>query len=411
MDSRKSDKVLGIIENRRKDVSKNLQCLVATPSVNPNFSEGEGEKEISEIIKEQLKDIGLIDVQVLEKVKGRPNVIGTIKGSTRRPVLMFNAHTDTVGIDRRHLWEDDPFSGIEKEGEIYGLGSCDMKGAISSILFAAQSILDTGVKLEGDLKLVFSADEEYGGSLGMKWLMEERGVGADAAIVTEPSSIKKPLDYIHIALRGTSDFQVKVYGEPMHTGLADIEKPVNAAEKMKNKLKLRYSGLSYGLGPSVNLGVTVNGGQHQWSVPGECVFGVDVRIIPGMTPEGVVDEVREFLNGLMREDPSLKVELESSHDLAGAMMPAEISPEEPIVKHVLEASKIVLNGNSPKLGCFPGGDDARFMINDFRIPTIASFGPGFLKYAHAPNERVSIDEVVNVAKIYALTSMSFLGLQ
>ena len=408
-----AEKVLKLVEAKRDSMVSTLQQLIRTPSTNPGFGKGGSEKEIVDILQDKLRGIGVSDIEVLEKTKSRPNLIATLRGSRGRPVLMLSAHTDTVIVDREHLWTVDPFSGLIKDGEVYGLGSCDMKGAIASILAATEALIDAKVRLNGDLQLVFAADEEWGSHLGTRWLIAEKGLRPDAAIVTEPSSIRKKLDYVHVAVRGAVDFTIRVYGEQLHSGLADIEKPINASEKMakvilrmKKNMKLRYRAPKYGLKPHTNIGVTVKGGQHQWSVPGECAFGVDIRIIPGMTVEGVVEDVQKFLRNLQREDPQLRAEFEMFP--TGSTMGAEISPDEPIVRHVLEAARKSL-GFKPKLGCFPGGDDAIFMINEAKIPTIASYGPGFLKYAHAPNEKVSIDEVVNAAKVYALTAMNYLG--
>jgi acetylornithine deacetylase/succinyl-diaminopimelate desuccinylase family protein len=393
-----------------------LQTLVSTQSINPGFPGGEGETKIVEILKERAKKIGLQDIEIHEPVKGRPNFLARIRGTERKPVLVMNGHTDTVPVAEREKWIVDPFSGAIKNGELYGLGSCDMKAGIAAMMGAAQALIDSGEKSRGDLLLFFSAGEEYNHFNGVKYMLQEKRLRADAGINGEPASMREPLDYVHIAARGEVIFAIKVIGQQMHSGLDDIEKPVNAAEKMgkilsriKKEVKLRYAAPKYGLRPNIIPGVTVRGGQHESAVPGECVFAVDVRILPGMTKEEVLEDFQAFLDKMKAEDPDLKAEIVEFAPGQGIGYGAgsEISEQEPIVK-TLQSSYRTVMGAEPKLGCFPGADDAKMMI-DAGIPTVTSFGPGFLKFAHGANEHVSLDETKNAMKIYALTALSFLG--
>jgi acetylornithine deacetylase/succinyl-diaminopimelate desuccinylase-like protein len=88
--------------------------------------------------------------------------------------------------------------------------------------------------------------------------------------------------------------------------------------------------------------------------------------------------------------------------------PTEISPQEPLVSAVKSAAGKVL-GHTPPLGYFPGGTDAIWWQGAGKIPTIPGFGPGMLPNCHQPNEYIVVEEIIQAAKIYALTILNYLG--
>jgi acetylornithine deacetylase/succinyl-diaminopimelate desuccinylase-like protein len=86
----------------------------------------------------------------------------------------------------------------------------------------------------------------------------------------------------------------------------------------------------------------------------------------------------------------------------------EVRPDEPFVELLLTASERVL-GKRPPLGGLEGGTDAYYLQGQGGIPTVPAFGPGLLPLAHAPNEYVEIESVVQASKIYALAAVDYLG--
>jgi acetylornithine deacetylase len=90
-------------------------------------------------------------------------------------------------------------------------------------------------------------------------------------------------------------------------------------------------------------------------------------------------------------------------------MPAtEVPADHPFVAALLTASEQVLGGR-PKLCAFPGGTDAAKFQTLAGIPTIPSFGPGWLKLAHGPNECVGVEAIMQAAKMYALAAQTYLS--
>jgi acetylornithine deacetylase len=273
------------------------------------------------------------------------------------------------------------------------------------------------IKLNGRLVLVFSADEEAGSAYGAKVLVD-RKLDADAILIAEPSGVDIDFDSIGIACRGALLGKVKVYGTQMHSSISDQGGCVNASIKMsevllefainlKGRLNYRANNL-YPKGPTINPGVFLNGGVFYGVVPGEASFGFDIRTIPGMNNEVLVRDINDFLNELMKKDPDLTAELVLEKPPLDNLLPAEIDRGHELVKSCLSACKVVL-GFEPELMGVPFSTDAIYFANQLDIPTIPSFGPGLIKLAHVPNEYIEIKSLVDAAKIYAFTAVSFLG--
>ena len=102
-----------------KFVLETLQRLVRIDSSNPTLNAGNaGEGEIALVLAELAAEVGL-EVTVQEVSPGRPNVIGVLKGGRQGRSLMFNGHTDTVGVEGMA----EPFSAAMRDGRLYGRGA------------------------------------------------------------------------------------------------------------------------------------------------------------------------------------------------------------------------------------------------------------------------------------------------
>src|SRR5207247_10519060 len=125
--------------------------------------------------------------------------------------------------------------------------------------------------------------------------------------------------------------------------------------------------------------------------------------VPGMTREGLEEDLRNFLRRAAEDDPDLQAELDFE-----IWVPAtEIDRTHPLVAALREASASVLGAECP-LGAFPGATDAPHLQLSAGIPTVAAFGPGFLTRAHSPNESLPAASVGRAASIYALAAVLFL---
>ena len=119
------------------------------------------------------------------------------------------------------------------------------------------------------------------------------------------------------------------------------------------------------------------------------------------------NDIKKFLNKLEQEDPELNVELVLEKPPLDAWIPpAEIEENHPIVESCIKAAEYVLSFRPEKVG-EPFGTESSFYANMLNIPTISSFGPGFIKLAHGPDEYIDIDSIIAASKIYALTSLNY----
>jgi len=400
----------------RQDEMIGFACqLVATPSINPPGDE----RAITEVVLTKMKELGLEGAEVLARTPERPNIIYRQRGKSGSPRLIFNGHTDTkpVGEEDRKLWQTDPLKPTIFNGKLYGLGATDMKGGIAAMVYAVAALHSLADPLEGDLLLILVANEEAPGEFGANWLVKNHDIQADFCLVAEPCGIEKEFESLPVCARSTVLFKTKVYGTQMHSSISDMFPSVNASVKMgwvlwrmARDLRLHYEPHPYyPKGPTVNLGDVVSGGLHYGVYPGYGEFGSDIRIHPGMTREEVKRDLEVFIEGLQREDPELKVELE----FAGEGRKEKwkwLRGDEPFVGIVQRASEQVL-GQPPSLGGFPAFTDAYWFHTYAGIPSIPAFGPGLLPLAHGPNEYVSTEGIIQASKIYALAALEYLTQQ
>lgn len=404
------------LNERGDELLEYTRQLIRIPSVNPPG----GERAVAEAVLERLSSLGVGGAYVKAKAPDRPNVICRLEGDPNGPTLMLSGHLDTKPAGDLSKWTTDPLGAEIVEGQLYGLGSGDMKAAVAAMVYAAAALNEVGVPLGGSLLLAFTADEEAGSTYGADYLVEEQLVQADAGVLGEPSGIQREWEYLCLISRGNCCFRIKVWGTQMHSSISDILPSVNASVKMayvlwrmQRDLPERFEYTPHPLchqGPTLNAGVMVEGGVFFGVYPGYAEFACDLRTLPGMTQDGVRRDVEAFLDELRSEDPELRVELEFEPLPLGWIEPSEISADHPLVVAMQAAAESVF-GASPELGSIPGTTDAPKFELGLRIPTIPAFGPGRLPLAHSPNEHISVDSPLQAAQVYALCALNYLGVR
>ena len=363
-----------------------LSDLVRIPSVNPTGTEA----EIARFIYDWSRKNGL-EATLDEKLPGRPNVYVTLKGSKTKPRILFNGHLDVVPVGAG--WKHDPF-GAEIEGDrLYGRGSSDMKAGLAAALVAAKTLAASNAKLNGEIVIDGVIDEEGPGRGTVQAL--KRGIHAQYGVVCEPTRLQ-----VVTASKGAVDFELTVRGRAAHSsapheGLNSIYKMMDVIAGLQ-----RYSrslrGRSHKLLGHPTLSVDmIQGGVSTWIVPESCSIIADRRTLPGETVEAVSREIEAVVRKMRRDDPGLLVELRYTQQDTSS----EVSADEEIVRSFQKECATVLHKRVGVSG-LSGTTDARFMINDYKIPTVI-FGPGDLSLAHKPDEYASLSEVRKAAQIYA----------
>jgi acetylornithine deacetylase/succinyl-diaminopimelate desuccinylase-like protein len=152
------------------------------------------EAQVANSMRDRLAPLGF-EVDVIQTpTPGKAHLIARLRSAnpTGKPVVL-SAHADTVGVEA-DLWSVDPFAGVTRGDYLYGRGAFDDKGGIAVFATAAMRLARAHVPLTRDIVLVFEADEE-GGDYGIEWLAENHWDKLDAAysineggiISTDPS--------------------------------------------------------------------------------------------------------------------------------------------------------------------------------------------------------------------------------
>ena len=148
------------------------QEMIRIPSV--NYGEGKGdEKAMAEYVASKLAEVG-IKSELIETAPNRVNVVAKVEGADQsRPGLVLHGHIDVVPVNAAD-WSVDPFSGVIKDGFIWGRGAVDMKDMDAMILATVRMWQRIGYKPPRNILLVFFADEEAGSNYGSRWLVKHR---------------------------------------------------------------------------------------------------------------------------------------------------------------------------------------------------------------------------------------------
>jgi acetylornithine deacetylase len=348
--------------------------------------------------------------------EGRPQLVARFRGTGGGRTLLLNGHVDVVDVEPRADWTlDDPFAAVEREGRLYGRGTCDMKGGVASMVVAACALAELGVPLTGDLIVNTVTEEESTGAGG---LFAARLLRADAAIVPEPSGLA-----VWIACRGSLLPRVTVRGRAGHAGIAPLPPDrggaVNAIEKMSVVLaaveRLREHWAQQPRHPYLSAGdcvpTMIAGGEWLVTYPASCTLECHIEYLPGRADEhGYGAEVeREFAQWIAEaaaQDPWLREHPPEITWGTGGVPPAEVAEDDPVVQALRRAGRDL--GQPDHLGGLDNWHDGATLTVEAGIPAVC-FGPGDIHRAHTIDEFVPIDDLVACAQRIALTAARFCG--
>jgi acetylornithine deacetylase/succinyl-diaminopimelate desuccinylase-like protein len=148
------------------------QELIRFPSVNNGEGVGD-ERAIANYVSEKLSEVGIAS-ELIETAPNRVNVVAKIDGSdSSRPGLVLHGHLDVVPVNAED-WSVDPFSGVIKDGFVWGRGAVDMKDMDAMLLAIVRMWKKIGYKPPRNILLIFFADEEASGTYGSRWLVKNK---------------------------------------------------------------------------------------------------------------------------------------------------------------------------------------------------------------------------------------------
>ena len=261
-----------------------LKALVRVPSDNPPGDcarHGEAAAEYYEQLGFTVERHTVPDALV--KQHGMVSVTNLVIrerfGSGKGPVIALNAHGDVVPPGQG--WHYDPYGAEEQGGAIYGRGAAVSKSDFATYGFALLALKDNPTGLDGTVELHLTYDEEAGGYVGPKWLIDRKITAPDYAICAGFSYA------VITAHCGVVHIEVTVHGKQAHAAMPDTgADALEAATKVlaalygeRRKLKKIKSKLK-GIGsPQLTVGL-ISGGINTNVVPDKIVMRLDRRIIP-----------------------------------------------------------------------------------------------------------------------------------
>jgi succinyl-diaminopimelate desuccinylase len=409
------------IEGRRDELIALTQDLIRIPTLNPP---GDAYLEICEYLAGRLK-ARRFAVELI-RAEGTPgdsdryprwNLIARREGQGSGPCVHFNAHIDVVEIGSG--WTRDPFGGELDGDRVYGRGSCDMKGGLAASIIAAESFIDSFPEFSGSIEISGTADEETGGFGGVAYLAHKGYFSPERVqhvIIPEPLN----KDRVCLGHRGVWWAEIEAHGRIAHGSmpflgdsairhmgavLAEIEDTLYPALAKKTTAmpvvpqQARQSTLN------IN---SLHGGQPE-AEPGFTGFPapvvahsarmiIDRRYLIEESAEDVRNEIVSVLERVAERRPSFRYDLRELWSVS----PTLTERDAPVVAAVSAGIEAVL-GKAPDYVVSPGTYDQKHIDRIGRMKNCIAYGPGILDLAHQPDEYVSVTDMVDAAKVMALS--------
>ena len=359
------------------------------------------EDQVAEEMKRFCAEEGFTDVHI-DKYG---NCICHIKGKQPGPKLLFDGHMDTVPVPDESAWEHDPFGAEIIDGKMYGRGTSDMKGALSSMMAAAIFYAkDCDYNFPGDIYVAGVVHEECFEGVAAREISAY--VKPDYVVIGEASQLN-----IKIGQRGRGELQVETFGVPAHS--ANPEKGINAVYKMCKVIEA-IRGLKPTNHPVLGDGilelVDIKSSPYPGAsvVPDYCRATYDRRLLVGETKESVLAPIQELLDQMMKEDSELKakvsfVEMEEKCYTGNQISSERFFPgwlydeNEPFVQDVYKEMKAL--GLNPTITNYNFCTNGSHYAGEAGIKTLG-IGPSKENLAHTINEYIEIEQLVKVTESY-----------
>lgn len=396
---------------------RRAQELIRVPSVTGD------ERAVQTLVARMLEDAGL-DVDQFEADLGRLRahprfpgmevdrteavlVAGVLGGKGDRS-LILNGHVDVVPVGDRQAWHSSPWSAHIRAGRLYGRGACDMKAGLAIAISVAAALKKSGLALRGRLIVQSVVGEEDGG-IGT-FAMADRGYRAHAAYVLEPTRLR-----LIPAQAGALSFRLRITGRAAHAsvryeGISAIEKfevveaRLRQLERFLNQQPhplLAHYPIAYPL----SIG-RLRAGSWSSSVPDELECEGRVGVPVGMASSEVRRQFAAALADVCQRDAWLAEHPPRLEWYGGQFDAVEVDPSLPAFR-VLAAAHADEFGVPPEHEGAPYGSDMRLLVHEAETPAIL-YGPGDIRQAHATDEWIAVDEIVQAARVVTAAAARYL---
>jgi succinyl-diaminopimelate desuccinylase len=385
---------------------------------------GTGEQKAAEFVGAWAERQGF-DVAIEEVAPGRSNtIVRWVVGPDER-TLMFEGHTDVVTPGDISAWKYDPFGATIEGNRMFGRGTNDTKGNLAAMLIAMAALKRSGVSLGGTIIGGVLCDEEDQ-MLGVQHFIKQgHADNVTGAIICEPQD-----GLICTSQKGALRASYTIFGRMSHgamplsglntahavsrliNGLGHLE--VSAIE---NEGKDEYLGWP-SFTPTV-IQAPMAGPPQLNVMPGEARLLVDIRTIPSQSHGDIIHQLKDLAASVekaaaeelerydhrigLERDRQIKIQLDILTDRPCTLT----DKQDPIVLAADRATRQI-TGEEPIYAGVPGATDGTFLWALKDIP-IVTMGAGDRQVPHQVDEWVDLDQLVETARIYALTALFYLN--
>ncbi len=299
--------------------------------------------------------------------------------------VLLTGHMDVVPAGEEADWAHPPYGGEVVDGELWGRGAVDMKGALAAMLAAMQSL--AARPAAGRVRFLAVVQEEVGG-LGSRFAAGR--LQADAAILGEPSSLRLMRGH-----RGRVEIWADYEGKLAHAARPDLGlNPLPELGRFLAALQSFETAEHPDLGAASCTPTYVSSSPHSTNVvPGLAQVCIDYRFVPGEDPDAIVERLR-----LIAGDAS--VYIPESERQSG-----EVKMRYPMVfpPYLVEENHPLLQAALQALGQTEAGlwwftTDAPYLASSGAV--VLGLGPGDPQLAHTTRERVATSELAAAARAY-----------
>jgi acetylornithine deacetylase len=338
-----------------------------------------------EYVEALLGELGVATTRVPNADGRKANLYATL-GPQVEGGIVLSGHTDVVPVDGQN-WSSEPFTLTERDGRLYGRGTCDMKGFLALALATAPVFAEPG-RLKRPVHLAFSYDEEVG-CLGAPSMIAEiaRHLPRPAAVIVgEPTM----MEVVH-GHKGITTYTVTVTGHEAHSSLTHLGLSANmVAIRLMHSLSDLADRLEQEVDPAspflpkhatLTIGM-INGGTAGNILARQCVFLFDLRCPPGVDPQPIL---APFLAETRRLDAEMKARFpDTGIDVVRRSLTPAFAPE-PDGEAERVARSLAGDNGPPRVVPY-AAEAGQFQQAGF---STVICGPGSIEQAHQPDEYVN----------------------
>jgi succinyl-diaminopimelate desuccinylase len=329
----------------------------------------------------------------------RANITVRVKSAGQRAGLLFACHLDVVGAGEE-TWGHPAFAAVESDGKIYGRGAVDMKGGTSAAIIAIRQIVESGVKLQGDIIFTAVAGEETDSAGAKRFVNDSKRLselitnGLAGVVIPEPTDFEivtahRGMLWLQISTKGKA-----AHGSAPHLGINAINSMRLVLNELENyEIKVKPHKLLGTCSMSVN---TVTGGKAMNVVPDKCSIGIDFRTLPEQRHDEIVADLQKIFAKLKAADQHF----DAAISILRQVRPLETDRNSEFVKTFSSAVEI---NETKAVGYTTDGP----YFASLGTPVII-FGPGKPHLCHKPDEYIDISDLNRGVEYYKNIILKFL---